>query len=103
MSRNEIKKIIKKYAKILTDNGFVFSEIYLFGSYADKKNNDDSDLDIAVVKDGDIGNWDEKMKLWRLAGRVDSRIEPLLLNKKDLNENATIMANEINKTGLRIL
>ena len=49
MSINEVKKIIENYAQVLRDNGFLFSNIYLFGSYASGKAKKDSDIDVAVI------------------------------------------------------
>ena len=49
MSTNEVKKVVRNYAKVLKANGFSFSNIYLFGSYASGKAGRDSDIDVAVI------------------------------------------------------
>jgi len=56
------------------------ADIYLFGSHASGTARSDSDIDIAVVVKKLEGNWlDKSAQLWRLSQKVDSHIEPVLL------------------------
>jgi len=103
--KNEVKKIVKKYAEILADNGFVFSGIYLFGSYAKRLARADSDIDVAViVKNLNNNNyWSKKTLLWRLASQADARIEPVLIDERDFKTNGTQIACEAKKDGERVV
>jgi len=106
MPKSEVKKLIKAFAEILRKNRFAFKNIYLYGSYAKNKATELSDIDIAVVVGRlprDRGYLDKKMELWELTIEADSRIEPILLEEKDLNEkNGSIMGYEVLKHGIMI-
>lgn len=104
MSGDNIKEIIKDYARVLKRNNFLYSKIYLFGSYAKKKAGKNSDIDVAVVISSGATSWFKKMKLWRLARQVDTRIEPILLNSSEfIKGNISQMAYEVKRTGKRIM
>lgn len=103
MSTDEVKKIVKNYAQVLRDNGFLFSNIYLFGSYASGRANKDSDIDVAIVSNKTKDYLNTKMLLWKLAGKADSRIEPTLIDEKDFRICGTQMAYEARKSGIKIV
>ena len=57
-------------------------DIFLFGSYAKGNANVDSDIDIAVVFDTFDGDyWQTVQKLHEMTIAVDTRIEPVLLER----------------------
>ena len=106
MSTHEAKKIAKQYANALQKHRITFNRIYLFGSHATEKAKKYSDIDIAVVVK-QIGHGkkyiNKKMKLWELTPNIDTRIEPVLLEKKDFQKGMmTALAYEIKKHGVRI-
>lgn len=107
MSKNEVKKLVKAFADILKKNRFAFRNIYLFGSQATGKSHEYSDIDIAVVVrrlPQDRGYLDKRMKLRELTIDVDSRIEPILLEERDLNKkNGSIMGMEVLKHGILVV
>lgn len=49
MSKTNAKKIVREYSVKLKKENYPFSAIYLFGSYAQNKNNKWSDIDVAVI------------------------------------------------------
>ena len=104
MSTIKAKKIVKKYSDLLTHEGFPIANVYLYGSYARKNANKDSDIDVAVILNKKRKySFETQLKLMRLAPEVDSRIEAILLENKDLKKNTiTIMGNEVNKHGILI-
>ena len=58
--------------------------VFLFGSLANGNFNENSDIDIAVVKDFlDDNYWELTKKLNRLTRNIDNRIEPVLLQPQD--------------------
>jgi predicted nucleotidyltransferase len=101
---NDIKKIIKKYAEELKRNDFLFKDIYVFGSYASGKANEESDIDVAVVSDK-LKKYQEKNEilLWRAGRKVDSRIEPIGFSVKDFKDKCNPMVYEIKKHGIKIV
>lgn len=103
-TKNEAKKIVKKYAKELRINKFPFKEIYLFGSFARNKVHKWSDVDVAVISDELKTNWDKKEDLlWHIRRKVNSRIEPIGFTVKDFQDENDPMVYEIKKNGIRII
>lgn len=79
-----------------------FDKVYLFGSYANSKQSEYSDIDLALIyDDNNIDNFDFQVKLLSLASNIDTRIEPHPINNIDFtSENP--LAYEILKTGKEI-
>ena len=78
-------RIIKSYAEAVIQE-LPNSSVILFGSYASGKNRKDSDIDIAVILDKiPEGNFISLSSLlWKLTTKIDTRIEPVLLEKDSL-------------------
>lgn len=92
--------LIRKYKKLLKQEGIPLEKIILFGSYAKGRAKPWSDLDLCVVskifgKDG----YDEMVFLKKLAGRIESMIEPHPYHPKDLEDPFDPLAYEIKTTG----
>ena len=109
MDRNNVKEINKeivdivdKYIAIVKENYDVVA-IILFGSYAKGTENEDSDIDIAVVTD-DIktDKFDEEVKLTLLRRKIDSRIEPHIIKVKDYENDETPFVVEVKNTGIKV-
>lgn len=97
-----IENIAKRYADVLSTKIKLHS-LYVFGSYVTGENDEDSDIDIAVIADDFTGNPIEDMfKLLDLRHSVDVRIEPHpFLSAAFTPQNS--FAREILNTGLKIL
>ncbi len=70
---------VKKYLNKLSETGLTVNFGVVFGSYATDCANELSDIDLIVVSsdfDGTISR-EQVKKLWQIAARVDSRIEPI--------------------------
>ena len=102
MDKRTNKNIIEFISSVTRENPRIL-KAYLFGSYARKLNNPDSDIDIALVvrelKDDEI--FDLQVQILLFASRFDSRIEPHLISNKDM-EAKNPLAMEILKTGIEI-
>ncbi len=104
MSKDKVKKIVKKYAIKLRAKKYPFSAIYLFGSHAKNKAHKWSDIDVAVISDKLKKDWNENEDiLWKYTIGVDSRIEPIGFTIKDFQDECDPMVYEIKKTGIRIV
>jgi len=103
MSRAEVKKIVREYAKKLEEKKYSFSAVYLFGSFGKGKPRKWSDIDVAVVSKELDKNWDKaRFRLWELREEVDDRIEPHGFSPSDFQNDWDPMVHEIKKTGVRI-
>lgn len=79
------KKYAINIAKKFSDevkNILPVEKIFLFGSFASGRNHKWSDIDIAiVVKKIDFDYFDIYKKLGKVTMRLDTRIEPIILDK----------------------
>jgi uncharacterized protein len=99
-----INKIITDYIKLIHQNYSDFESVYVFGSYAKKISNQDSDIDLAIIfKDlDDSKRFDVQVQLMLLASQIDTRIEPHPISHNDFYSDNPFVV-EIKKTGFEIL
>ena len=96
-----IKTVASKYISEVVKSGIPVSSAYLFGSYAKGNSNKYSDIDICIVSPRFGENYfDESLKLRFLTNNIDSRIEAVPLNPKDMNDKYSTLASEIKKHGI---
>lgn len=93
---------IQKYVEKICEN-YKIEAIILFGSYAKGTENQDSDIDIAIITD-DFENdiIDEELKLMKLRREIDTRIEPHIIRISDYKKAATPFIQEVIKTGIKV-
>lgn len=103
MSVTEVKKIATIYGKRLKKNNFPVKGIYLFGSYAKGKAKKNSDIDVAVVGNSRKKYWDIITLLNEATLDVDVRIEPHYFKISDFNNESSVMAGEIRRTGIQVI
>lgn len=83
MAKRSIIDKVKKYMHVLQDNGFPITGAVLYGSYARGEETPDSDIDVMVLSPLFDKNRRARVgKLWTLAWKVDSRIEPVPVGNK---------------------
>ncbi|HET8861562.1 nucleotidyltransferase domain-containing protein [Marivirga sp.] len=91
-----IGEVAKKYSN--------FSTAYLFGSYAKGTENEDSDIDVALLFE-DLkaeDKFDLQVQLMLAGANFDSRIEPHPISK-EVFELGSPYISEISKNGIEIL
>ncbi len=89
MGKNQALKIVRKFVKRLRQEGIAVDRAILYGSFAAGKERRDSDIDVAIVsRDFGKDRIEEGMELYRIAGKVDSRLEPVPVSV-DAFENDT--------------
>lgn len=102
ISNRLIKEIIQKYVEKICEN-YKIEAIILFGSYAKGTNDENSDIDIAIITD-DFENdiIDEELKLMKLRRKIDTRIEPHLIRIEDYKKVSTPFIQEVIDTGIKV-
>lgn len=102
INNGAIMDIVREYAKKVCEN-YKIEAIILFGSYAKGTENEDSDIDIAVITD-DFSNdiFDEQLNLKKLRWEIDLRIEPHLIRIEDYKEVSTPFIQEVIDTGIKV-
>jgi uncharacterized protein len=100
---DQIRKIIDEYIRALENNHIHVRSAVLFGSYADGRANEWSDIDIALVSDSFDGDrFDDRSKIRRITLSVSSDLSPIPFRPEDFTpENP--FAKEIMEKGVRIV
>jgi uncharacterized protein len=81
MGKNEAIELLKLYKSVL-ERYIDFDKLYLYGSFAKGTNNNDSDIDVAIVVDKlDKDYFEITPLIWKLRRDIDLRIEPVILEK----------------------
>ncbi len=104
MVEKSIINIVKKYKEHLFIKGITVNKLYLYGSYAKQMNSEDSDIDVAVISEKfGVDPVDEGMLLFRIAGEIDARIEPVAISSKSFEEDNWLpLIYEIKRTGIEV-
>jgi predicted nucleotidyltransferase len=75
MDKGEALKIVGKYIESLS-NKYVILQAFMFGSFANGTNHNDSDIDVAIVINNVADIIDTQIDMMKLRRKVDLRIEP---------------------------
>ena len=100
MDKKDVLNIARQFASLIMTN-YDCKQVFLFGSYAKGTNQEESDIDIAVILREFENRLDIQLELMRLRRKIDNRIEPHPFREKDFNMTNPV-ANEILKYGQRI-
>lgn len=102
MDKRDALKISKKYLRKIRKSDLDCSEAWLFGSYATGNQNDDSDIDIAIVFSDDVTHTFElEVKLMVIRKGDETLIEPHAFSQEEFDQNYPFV-NQIVKYGERI-
>lgn len=98
MADQQIINKIKDYIHLLNSEGFGICKAFLYGSFATGFNTESSDIDVMLlsktIKESDIG---KKSRAWVLTRKIDSRIEPYLINLQRFETDSSSPLVEIVK------
>lgn len=100
MDQNTTFEIVKKYINYLKNKKYNIQVAYIFGSYANGKLNENSDIDLAIILHKLYSRFATQIQLMKLSRKFDSRIEPHPIDESDFNNNP--FANEILTNGIQI-
>ena len=105
MDKNQALKIIEKFVKRLRQEGISVDRVILYGSYAAEKGRGDSDIDVAIVsRDFGKDRVEEGMALYRIAGKVDTRLEPVPISVEAYENDTWLpLIYEIKTKGLELI
>lgn len=93
----------KKFVSLLNSNGFEVFEAYLFGSAAENRMNEDSDIDIAVVSNSFSGMpFYDRLKISKYRRAVDLQIEVHPFSLEEITKDPPPFFVDIKKKGIRV-
>jgi predicted nucleotidyltransferase len=101
MDQNSAFEIVKEYIKHLKNNKYNVRKAYIFGSYANGKFDDNSDIDLAIVLRNLSNSFTTQIQLMKVSRKFDSRIEPHPIDETDFN-SSNPFAYEIITKGIQI-
>jgi len=93
-SINEFTKEIKKQYNV--------TAIILFGSYAKGNQNENSDIDIAIISDDFEDIYECMSELMGMTWDIDARIEPHPIKTEDYENVSTPFVKEVIETGIKV-
>ena len=94
-------EVLKKYIFILRLEGITVDKAYLSGSYLSNTATEDSDIDVLIGTENENDNLTGK--IWSLTKRVNSRIEPYLIDKdRFINNKDSLLIDLVKRTGIEI-
>ena len=98
---NRIMESIKKYIEKISEH-YQIEAIILFGSYAKGTENEDSDIDIAIISSDFKDIIDDGANLIGLTWKIDTRIEPHPITTVEYENVATPFVQEVINTGIKV-
>ncbi len=97
----EIMESIEKYIEKISQY-YKIEAIILFGSYAKGTENEDSDIDIAVISSDFKNIIQDGADLIGFTWKIDTRIEPHPIRTEDYENIATPFVQEVINTGIKV-
>lgn len=97
----EIMESIEKYIEKISQY-YKIEAIILFGSYAKGTENENSDIDIAVISSDFKNIIQDGADLIGFTWKIDTRIEPHPIRTEDYENIATPFVQEVINTGIKV-
>ena len=89
MGKGQAIRVIKEFVNALKREGIKIDRVILYGSYTKGNVRPDSDIDVAIIsRDFGKDRVEEGMILFKIAGKIDPRLEPVPFSTK-MYENDT--------------
>ncbi len=100
--RTELLEKVRKYLLLVEERGIPVRSAYIFGSFADRKENENSDIDLAIFSEKfqGIRILDREM-LIGISRLVDIRISPLPL-PTDSDADSLFVSQEVISKGIKV-
>ena len=98
---SRIMESIKKYIEKISQY-YKIEAIILFGSYAKGTENEDSDIDIAIISSDFNDIIEDGAKLIGLTWKIDTRIEPHPITTEDYQKISNPFVREVIDTGIKV-
>lgn len=97
----EIVESLNKYIEKVKEL-YNIDSVILFGSYAKGTNDENSDIDVAIISSDFEDIYDVMAELMGLTWNLDNRIEPHPIKTQDFEEVNNPFIHEIIETGIKV-
>ncbi len=101
-----VLEVVRRYLRNLAEQGILAHMGVIFGSYASGTPDQWSDIDLLVVSPACDGAFSRESidRLWRVAARTDSRIEPVPCGQRQwTDDTATPLLEIARREGIPVL
>ena len=98
---NEIIDSVNRFIEEIKKQ-YDVTAIILFGSYAKGTENEDSDIDIAIISSDFSDIIEDGAKLIGLTWKIDTRIEPHPITTEDYQKVSNPFVREVVDTGIKV-
>ena len=102
MAKKHVKKIVQDFIQAVKERDIKIEAVFLFGSYAQNKANNDSDIDVAVISP-DFGKdfFDESALLKKISLKIDFDMSPRAYSSEEYKKakEGDFLYQEIIKKG----
>ena len=104
MVKKEILTKLRRFRRLLEDDGVPVAKMLLYGSYARGTARKDSDIDVCVISPALGKNrLKERFYLFHKAPEIDSRIEPVPFSTNDYRKNlVSPLLHQIRKESIEV-
>jgi len=101
MDQNPLFTSVRNYISYLVEKQFIVKKAFIFGSYATGRQNENSDIDLALVMDNLSNGYLMQIELMKLSRKFDSRIEPHPFDELDF-DISNPFAKEVITKGIQV-
>jgi len=103
MVKGEVIDILRKYIFLLRTEGIPVKKAFLYGSYMSGTATPESDIDVLIVTENENDDLITG-KAWSLTKKINSRIEPFLIDtKRFYSPEDSPLIDLVKSTGVEIL
>ncbi len=96
-----VMESIQKYIEKISEH-YKIESIILFGSYVKGAENEDSDIDIAIISSDFSDIIEDGANLIGLTWKIDNIIEPHPITKEDFERVSNPFVKEVVDTGIKV-
>ena len=96
-----VMESIQKYIEKISEH-YKIESIILFGSYVKGAENEDSDIDIAIISSDFSDIIEDGANLIGLTWKIDTIIEPHPITKEDFERVSNPFVKEVVDTGIKV-
>lgn len=104
MVERTVIETIEHFVRTLENEGIHVDKVILYGSHTRRTQRKDSDIDVAIIS-RDFGKdiVEEGMMLFRMAGSIDTRIEPIPISLESYERDTWVpLIYEIREKGVEV-
>ncbi len=104
MAEEAIVKTVERYIQLLQNEGIIIEKAYLYGSYANESETEESDIDLMLIS-SQFNKTDDNLfgKIWSLTRKINSKIEPYIIGTgKFETDDISPIIQIVKKEGLEI-